>query len=89
MADAWRRALRSGPLRAAGPAVALLLAAAVLGPALTSHDPNRLDPRAKAKPPSAAHWLGTDEFGRDVLSRLVHGARITLLVGLALSLIHI
>jgi len=80
---AWRRVLRSGQLRAAGPTVALLLAAAALGPALTPHDPNALDPRAKAKPPSPSHWLGTDEFGRDVLSRLVHGARITLLVGLA------
>ena len=84
MADAaWRRIRRSGQLRTAGPAVALLLAAAALGPALAPHDPNRLDPRAKAAPPSAAHWLGTDEFGRDLLSRLVHGARITLLVGLA------
>jgi peptide/nickel transport system permease protein len=84
MADAaWRRIRRSGQLRTAGPAVALLLVAAALGPALAPHDPNRLDPRAKAAPPSAAHWLGTDEFGRDLLSRLVHGARITLLVGLA------
>ena len=84
MADAaGRRIRRSGQLRTAGPAVALLLAAAALGPALAPHDPNRLDPRAKAAPPSAAHWLGTDEFGRDLLSRLVHGARITLLVGLA------
>ena len=80
---AWRRVRRSGQLRTAGPVVALLLAAAALGPALAPHDPNRLDPRAKAAPPSAAHWLGTDEFGRDMLSRLVHGARITLLVGLA------
>ncbi|MGH7321252.1 MAG: ABC transporter permease, partial [Candidatus Rokuibacteriota bacterium] len=42
-----------------------------------------LNPRAKAAAPSAAHWLGTDEFGRDVLSRLVFGARITLVVGLS------
>jgi peptide/nickel transport system permease protein len=84
MADvAWRRIRRSGQLRAAGPVVALLLVAAAAGPVLTPHDPSRLDPRAKAAPPSAAHWLGTDEFGRDLLSRLVHGARITLLVGLA------
>src|SRR5262245_7406244 len=84
MADAWRRRLlRSGQLRAAGPVVALVLLAAAVGPALSSHDPHRLNPRAKAHPPSAAHWLGTDEFGRDMASRLVHGARITLLVGLA------
>jgi peptide/nickel transport system permease protein len=63
--------------------VAALLLAAALAPLLAPHDPNRLDPRAKAQWPSAAHWLGTDEFGRDLLSRLVHGARITLAVGLA------
>jgi peptide/nickel transport system permease protein len=80
---AWRRARRSWQLRVAGPAVGLLLAAATLGPLLGARDPNALDPRAKARPPSAAHWLGTDEFGRDVLSRLLHGARITLGVGLA------
>jgi peptide/nickel transport system permease protein len=84
MGDAWRRRLlRSGQLRTAGPVVAFVLLAAALGPALVSHDPNRLNPRAKAHAPSATHWLGTDEFGRDLASRLVHGARITLLVGLA------
>jgi peptide/nickel transport system permease protein len=84
MDDAWRRRLlRSGQLRAAGPVVALVLAAALFGPALVPHEPNRLNPRAKAHAPSATHWLGTDEFGRDMASRLVHGARITLLVGLA------
>jgi peptide/nickel transport system permease protein len=84
MDDAWRRRLlRSGQLRAAGPVVALVLAAALFGPALVPHEPNRLNPRAKAHAPSATHWLGTDEFGRDLASRLVHGARITLLVGLA------
>ncbi len=50
-----------------------------LGPA----DPNALNPRAKAQPPSFAHPLGTDEFGRDLWSRLLRGARITLVVGLS------
>src|SRR5262249_40246004 len=80
---AWRQVRRSGQLRTAGPAVALLLAAAVLGPALAPQDPNRLDPRAKAAPPSAAHWLGTDEVGRDPLSRPVHGRGVPLRGGLA------
>jgi peptide/nickel transport system permease protein len=83
MVDGWRWVRRSGQIRVAGPVVGLLLVAATLGPSLNPHDPNRLDPRAKAQPPTASHWLGTDEFGRDVLSRLVHGARITLLVALA------
>jgi peptide/nickel transport system permease protein len=67
----------------AGPAVCLLLLGAALAPAVLPWNPNVLNPRAKAQPPSRAHLLGTDEFGRDLLSRLAHGARITLLVGLS------
>ncbi len=67
----------------AAPIVALLILVAVLAPILAGHDPNTLNPRAKAAPPSRAYLLGTDEFGRDMWSRLVHGARITLLVGLS------
>jgi peptide/nickel transport system permease protein len=76
----WRR---SRQLLIAGPAVALLLIAAALAPLLGPADPNQLNPRAKAQPPSLAHPLGTDEFGRDLWSRLLRGARITLLVGLS------
>lgn len=64
-----------------------LLAALVIGALgaslLFGHDPNSLNPRTKVQPPSLAHLLGTDEFGRDILSRLAHGARITLLVATA------
>jgi peptide/nickel transport system permease protein len=67
----------------AGPALGLLVLAAAAAPLVGGHDPNRLNPRAKAAPPSAEHWLGTDEFGRDLLSRLLHGARITLVVVVA------
>ena len=67
----------------AGPIVGLLVVAAALAPFLSPADPNALNPRAKAQPPTFAHLLGTDEFGRDLLSRLLHGARITLIVGLS------
>jgi peptide/nickel transport system permease protein len=76
----WRR---SRQVLLAGPAVAGLVLAAVLAPVLARLDPNALNPRAKAQPPSLAHPLGTDEFGRDLWSRLLHGARITLVVGLS------
>jgi peptide/nickel transport system permease protein len=79
----WRAWRRSRQLLIAGPAVALLLVAAIAAPVLSPADPNALNPRAKAQPPSLAHPLGTDEFGRDLLSRLLRGARITLLVGLS------
>jgi peptide/nickel transport system permease protein len=77
---AWRR---SRQVLIAGPAVVLLLVTATLAPVLAPADPNALNPRAKAQPPSRAHVLGTDEFGRDLWSRLVRGARITLVVGLS------
>jgi peptide/nickel transport system permease protein len=76
----WRR---SRQILIAGPAVVLLLLAAALAPVLGPADPNALNPRAKAQPPSFAHVLGTDEFGRDLWSRLLRGARITLVVGLS------
>jgi peptide/nickel transport system permease protein len=75
-----RRLLRN-PSSAIGLAVVLLLVAvAVFAPLLATHDPNAQDFALRLKPPSAAHWLGTDQFGRDLYSRLVHGARPTLMV---------
>src|SRR5262245_17458096 len=63
---------RSRQVMLAGPIVALLLVAAALAPLLSPADPNALNPRAKAQSPTFAHLLGTDEFGRDLLSRLLH-----------------
>ncbi|HXU87254.1 MAG TPA: ABC transporter permease [Methylomirabilota bacterium] len=64
--------------------VLALVAAGVLAPLLAPHDPNEVDTaRRLARPLTASHPLGTDEFGRDLLSRLLHGARISLAVGLA------
>jgi peptide/nickel transport system permease protein len=77
------RLRRYGQVLLAVPLVALLLLGALAAPLVSGHDPNTLNPRAKAQPPSLTHLLGTDEFGRDLLSRLLHGARITLLVALA------
>jgi len=66
-----------------GLVVALTLGA-VLAPMLTRHDPNEVDTaRRLARPLSPGHPLGTDEFGRDMTARLLHGARISLAVGLA------
>jgi peptide/nickel transport system permease protein len=65
------------------PLLATLVISALGASLLLSSDPNSLNPRAKVQPPSFAHLLGTDEFGRDILSRLAHGARITLLVAAA------
>jgi peptide/nickel transport system permease protein len=59
-----------------------LVALATLGPTLYPVDPYRMAVAKRLRPPSAEHPLGTDEFGRDVLARIVHGSRISLRVGL-------
>ena len=79
----WRRLRRYRQVLIGAPLVALLVLAALAAPLLVAHEPNTLNPRAKAQPPSFTHVLGTDEFGRDLWSRLLYGARITLLVAFA------
>ncbi|WP_404976924.1 MULTISPECIES: ABC transporter permease [unclassified Acidovorax] len=75
-----RRLLRN-PLTAAGVAViVLLIGVAAFAPWLATHGPYAQDLSQALKPPGAGHWFGTDEYGRDVYSRLVHGSRITLYV---------
>ena len=59
----------------------LILCAAIFAPLLGSIDPTAIAPSNRLKPPTPANWLGTDQFGRDVWSRLLHGARVSLLVG--------
>jgi peptide/nickel transport system permease protein len=61
--------------------VALLLLIAVLGPVLAPYDPAALSP-ARLQPPSPQHWMGTENFGRDVLSRFLYGTRVSMFVGL-------
>ncbi|MBC7248751.1 MAG: ABC transporter permease [Anaerolineae bacterium] len=59
----------------------MLVLAAALAPFLTPYDPLTTRPANQLQPPSHYHWAGTDLFGRDVFSRLLYGARISLLVG--------
>jgi len=61
----------------------LFCAAALLAPWLTHQDPTHLNLSARLLPPSAAHWFGTDELGRDVFARTLFGARISLTVAIA------
>ena len=62
----------------AASAVILLVLIAVLAPWISPYDPLAQDIMARLKGPSAAHWLGADQFGRDLLSRLIHGLRASL-----------
>jgi peptide/nickel transport system permease protein len=66
--------------------LALLMTAAVIGPQFVPYDPLAMDLDSLRQPPSGSHLLGTDSKGRDILSRIVHGARISLAVGITASL---
>lgn len=82
-----RRGLFRDLLRNSGAVigVALLLVvigAAVAAPYITRYDPIKINPPDRIQAPSREHWLGTDQFGRDIFTRVVYGARISLPVGL-------
>lgn len=59
-----------------------LIFAAIFGPQITPHDPIEIRVQDKLQPPSAQYWFGTDELGRDIFSRIIHGARVSLEAGL-------
>lgn len=81
MRDFWR-ALAKNRLAVAGGIVVVVLAGlAILAPVIAPWDPHRPDIKRILDPPSRAHLLGTDQIGRDVLSRMLHGARVSLAVG--------
>ena len=77
----WRRLVRDRRTVVAGSVLTILVLALLIGPSLYRVSPTSLDLEVAGSPPSAAHWLGTDENGRDVLSRLLHGGRVSLAVG--------
>src|ERR1035441_3847859 len=61
--------------------VAIFLLCALFAPWIAPQDPAQIDLPARLIGPSASHWFGTDELGRDILSRIIYGARISMLVG--------
>jgi peptide/nickel transport system permease protein len=67
--------------------LSFLVVVALLAPWISPYDPLEQNIVARLEPPSAEFWLGTDSYGRDVLSRLIHGARISLFVGFVAILI--
>jgi peptide/nickel transport system permease protein len=88
----WLRAVldftRQRPLGAIGAAIILVMVVLAAGAGwLAPYDPLETDYAAMLAAPSEAHWLGTDAFGRDVLSRIIYGSRTALMVGLGASLL--
>jgi peptide/nickel transport system permease protein len=91
MSPTWLRfkdALRRHPTAIVGAVVLLaMIAIAVFAPWLGTTDPLALSPIRRLKPPSAQYWFGTDMIGRDVYSRVLYGARVSLAVGLAVAVL--
>src|SRR5262245_7898854 len=77
--------VRRNPTIVIGAALLLTLVAITLAAPWFAGDPFRQMPINRLRPPSARFWFGTDQFGRDVFSRTVYGARVSLIVGLAVS----
>jgi peptide/nickel transport system permease protein len=82
-----KRWYQNGPLLAGMIIVGIVVLVAVLAPLISPYDPIKQDLLSTLQPPSWAHWLGTDKLGRDVLSRLMWGARVDLRIGFLAVLI--
>ncbi len=81
-----RRFAQRNPLGAIGGAIMLLTILAAVGAnAVAPGDPTRTDAEQTFLPPGSGHWLGTDHLGRDIYSRIIHGAQISLAVGITCS----
>lgn len=85
-ADIWSWASRHKTIVAGMIILLALVVVALVAPWL-SGDPLQFEPTNRLKRPSEAFWFGTDQFGRDVYSRVIHGARISLVVGLSVALL--
>ncbi len=83
MQKGWLKTALANPLALAGfIIISLILLFAAGAPLLAPYDPNAIDVKAILLAPSSEHWMGTDGLGRDVYSRMLYGARISLLVGI-------
>ncbi len=81
---AFARTLRHQPLGVIGVfLLVLFIAIAVLAPVITPYDPAAIDLTNRLIPPTHAHWFGTDELGRDIFSRILSGARLSLMVAVS------
>jgi oligopeptide transport system permease protein len=87
--EAWRRLRRNRLAVACGALLLLIFLACLIGPALTGHTIENQNLALGASSPSAAHWLGTDTLGRDLLTRILTGGRVSLAVGLTATLVSL
>ena len=85
----WQRFRRSRLATAAVAYVALLTLIAAAAPLIAPYAPNAVDLSAHLQPPSVRHLFGTDDLGRDVLARMIHGSRVSLIVGYSATLLSL
>ncbi|MFO7589521.1 MAG: ABC transporter permease [Acidimicrobiia bacterium] len=82
MGRRWRRFVRHPSAISGSVIVLLVVASAVFAPVFSPHDVDARNIRARFEPPNTTHWLGTDNFGRDTFTRILHGGRVSLRVAL-------
>jgi peptide/nickel transport system permease protein len=83
----WLRQVLENPVGLASVIVLLIIVlAAIFAPLITPHNPQFLDPRLRLDPPGNGHLLGVDSNGRDIFARILYGARVSLLIGLTVTL---
>ena len=87
MNDVFRRLLRSPAGLVGTILLVILIVLVVAGPMLAPYEPTQFHMRRRLEGPSLDHWLGTDQFGRDILSRMLAGARSTILFGIGATLL--
>ena len=77
----WKRLKKNKAALVGGFLIILFIITAFVGPLLLSQDPNEVQVANKLQPPSAEHWFGTDNYGRDIFTRIIYGMELTLRVG--------
>lgn len=87
--DAWQRLLKNKIAMLGLIIIILLMLTAIIGPMLSSHTYDEQNLMLTNSPPSAEHWFGTDNLGRDIFIRVLYGARISLSIGIVASLLNL
>lgn len=87
LADALRDLFRNTSFAIGATVLAVVVLLALIGPFVAPFDPNTMDYRAMLAPPSMDHFFGTDQYGRDVFSRVLSGARVSILVGASVVMV--
>ena len=84
---AWKQLVRHPGVAVGGTVLLIVLLIAFAAPLIAPYDPIQFTPRARLRPPSADYWFGTDRYGRDILSRVIYGARVSLFVGVTCAVL--